>query len=100
MFLDVCNGGSTTALADAFGIHGPDRAFLGWSSVDGDSQHNVDWTNALFQQLAVGYQLIDAINWADLHIGAALTGAGTKIEPAIIGDSLYKLHGVYGKNKV
>ena len=102
VFLDACHCGDSSQLSYSFGIHGTDRAFLGWPGVVADNQHNVDWATRLFKQLAAGYQLLDAINWASDPIngdGPEWDALGTPVTPTIFGDSLYKLHGIYGKPK-
>ena len=103
VFIDACTCGASDSLATAFGIHGTGWAWMGWKDHVDDSQHNVNWTNRLFQQLALGYQLQDAIDWADTNGGQEQAGTNNgvpiNVEPVIYGDTLYKLHGVYGKKE-
>jgi len=101
VFLDACSCGANDSLSRAFGTSvavGPPapRAFLGWPADMADIQQDVDWTSRLFQRLAAGDTLHDAINWANTHgLGRALDWNGNPIDPAIFGDQFMKLHGVY-----
>lgn len=97
VFLDACACGASTQLSNAFATY----TFLGWGGPVADSQHNVNWTNRVFQQLAAGYDLTDAIGWASdgKNGGPEQDGFGNGVMPAVYRDHHYKLHGVYGKPK-
>ena len=99
VFLDSCNLASAN-MAGGFNVSGTamDRAYLGWPTAMADDLHNESWTNRLYQNLASGYTLADAITQANLLVngGKAHDGTFADVNPVTIGDPSYKLHGVYG----
>lgn len=107
VFADACSVGADPSVAYAFGVavYGPpgpanaDEAFLGWTVEMADNASLVDWTNRFFNYLLAGQQLQDAASAAsDPNLGnsAPTDINGNDAVPQIWGDSLFKLHGVYG----
>lgn len=99
----ACDCGDTSLLADAFRVRNgaEDRAFIGWTVVIADSEGTENWTQRLFERLSACDTLEDAIAYANDPDDNPATDdrvqqvGGEGVEPAVYGDLLFKLHGVY-----
>ena len=101
--LMACHCGDTETLAAKFKVNAlPNVAFLGWNSLIKDEKNTADWAQHLFNRLAAGDVLHDAIGRANdwnqdgLADESVKNGSGGNAAPIVVGDRFrYKLHGVF-----
>ena len=99
VFIDGCNSASDNTLSNAFGIGGTDTCFIGYTTEDDDTAHNVNWSNDVWSYLDGGDTVKAALNDATNEIGAPTDG-GVAAVPKPFGDVNTTIHATaYGAPK-
>jgi hypothetical protein len=100
-FPDACRCAFDDTLSVAFqtgaaGYSFPNRAFLGYITVEADSQFNVDWSVSFLTKLVQGKFIQTARFETLMAIGPPKDSDGLPVPTEIFSDLTYKLHGLYG----
>ena len=100
VFVDGCSSAQYPDFAYAFGVTSvngtlDDNAFLGWNVNVDNTPQLANWTTLLWNSLALGMTLSDAVGTATSRYPLGLNQRGQPQIPVILGDYLMKLHGLY-----
>jgi len=97
VFMFACLTAKNDLMAGAFGINATsiNRAYLGFATEASMTTKNVNWAKTVWQYLAAGETIGDAVAKTKETFGAP-ENRGAEAITAIHGDKTMKLHGVYG----